>query len=390
MAVTLQALYDGVRKQEEITLVAGAYGMNQEVHWIHMVEGKLISDFLEGGEIAFTTGVALNSPQELYELVEFNYQKKVAGMVINVGPYIQEIPAEVITFGDAHDFPIFEVPWRVHMANIMRYFSMQINLDEQKSMECSSALKNAVYFPENEELYLPTFLKYGYKREWSYCIAVMELCDQTYHVVKSAERDRLRHLIQRNIPKQSSPVMVQEIDQELVFLFTNSKDEKVSELLETVWKEITMYLPKGVRSYVGIGRSTKSIHCIGKCFHQAVRVKKLQKKQHHKNSFLTYNELGVYKLLLSIENQDIVQEYYQETLGKLEKYDRMNETDYLYFLKQYFSLNCSVQAVAASLHLHRNSVAYKLHKCEEIIGMSIGEQEVRMGLMIAFKIREIQ
>lgn len=389
MAVTLGMLYDKVKNEEEIQLVAGEKGLEKMVRWVHMVEGTDISSFLEGDEVAFTTGIALNSQEELYELVKFNYKQKAAGMVINVGPYISEIPQEVLDFGEQHDFPIFEVPWRVHMANIMREFSMQINLDEQKELEIVSALKNAIIFPENETLYVPTLLKYGYKREWSYCIVVAEVYHKQSLPLKSTEKKHLLRYARRYFNSWGQKAAVWELDENLVFFFANCKAEKVKEEMEKFWKETEPFLLPGAILYAGVGRATQSMHCIGKSFVQAEKIKKLQKKKQGKNIFTTYNELGIYKLLLSMEDTETMQEYYRENLGRLEEYDHVNETDYFYFLKQYFELGCSVQDIAAKMYIHRNSVTYKLHKIEEILGMDISGQENRTILMVGFMIKEI-
>jgi len=72
------------------------------------------------------------------------------------------------------------------------------------------------------------------------------------------------------------------------------------------------------------------------------------------------------------------------------KFDRVNETDYLYFLKQYFDMECSVSDTAKDMHLHRNSVTYKLHKIEEVLGMSVNTQSNRTRLMVAFMLKEIR
>ena len=61
----------------------------------------------------------------------------------------------------------------------------------------------------------------------------------------------------------------------------------------------------------------------------------------------------------------------------------------MYFLKTYFDLGCSVQNLAAQMHMHRNSVTYKMHKIEEIMNISINDPEERTKLMIAFMIKEI-
>lgn len=390
MAVTLRQLYDEIRQKEEILLVAGDKGLDRDVHWIHMVEGASISDFLEGDELAFTTGVALNSKEELFELVQITHKKNATGMVINIGPFIKEIPQTVIDFANENGFPIFSVPWRVHMANIMRYISMQITLDEQKNMEFASALKNAVYFSDNEELYVPTFLKYGYKKEWSYCVANLQICDRTLNPIHEKDRSRALNLIQRAVRNENGQVLVQEIDKEFIFFCHNYSEQKVKLMINRVWKEIAYYLPSGTRYYGGIGRMVKNINEIGKCYRQAIQVRSLQRQRHQKNVCVSYNTLGVYKLLLAVENEELMNEYYEELLGPLERYDRINETDYYYFLKQYFECDCSTQVAAKNLHLHRNSVIYKLHKCEEILGIEINNQRIRTELMIAFMMKEIQ
>lgn len=393
MSVTLETLYNKVKNHKEIKLVAGEKGLDKIVSWVHMVEGTDISSFLEGNEIAFTTGIALdknNIDKELYDLVKLNYKQKATGMVINIGPYINKISDEILQFGNENNFPIFEVPWRVHMANIMREFSVEINLCEQQELEIVSALKNAITFPENEILYVPTLLKYGYKREWSYCIVVAEIYNKQSMALKSSEKNNLLRYTRRYFSSWGQKAAIWEFDEKLVFFFANCKTEKVKKEMEKFWNETKSYmLPKAIL-YSGIGRATKSMHCIGKSFVQAEKIKNLKKQKKEKNTFTTYNELGIYKLLLSIEDKEPIQEYYEETLGRLEEYDHINETDYFYFLEQYFELGCSVQDLASKMYIHRNSVTYKLHKIEEILNMDISKQENRIILMVAFMVRKIK
>ena len=104
----------------DIKLVAGKNGLTNAVEWVHMVDTTEIADFLSGGEIAFTTGIGVSEKMSLLALVDRVYKNHASAMVVNIGPYVAEIPQEVIDFGNAHDFPVFEVPWSVHMADMMR------------------------------------------------------------------------------------------------------------------------------------------------------------------------------------------------------------------------------------------------------------------------------
>lgn len=389
MSVTLRELYENIKEKEEIHLAAGASGLDHIVRWVHMVEGIDISSFLEGDEIAFTTGIALPDATGLLELVEYNHRQQAAGMVINVGPYIKEIPQEVLDFGDKNGFPIFRVPWRVHMANIMREFTTQIHLDEQKKMEVEVAVKNAFYFPDNQEMYLPSLLRHGYKKEWSYCVAEIEFLSGDYLAIGEEEKKKLLRFAQNAIHRWQKSALIMENGGDLQILCVNVTEQQMQEKLHAFWQEVKKYqICEGI-FFGGIGSVAKNIGEIGQSFAQAEQIKRLQKRRHRKNQLMTYGEMGLYKLLFSLEGQEVLTEYYEETLGALEKYDHANETDYGYFLKKYFELGCSVQELAAELHMHRNSVTYKMHKVEEILGLSLNSPENRTKIIIAFMIQEI-
>ena len=390
MAITIGQLYESVRNRGEITLVAGEEGLEHVVRWVHMVEGTDIASFLEGDEVAFTTGIALRDMKELTELVQHNQKQGAAAMVINVGPYIEQIPKEVIDFGNRAKFPIFCVPWRVHMSNIMREFTTQINLDDMKKMEVEAAIKNAFFLPQNVDLYLPVLQKNGYKKDWSYCAAVFEAYDKKELRVDDKLVQKLFHYALEYFHCYQKKSVVLENNGTLVIVCYNVTEEQVKEQFIHFQENIQKYLDKNLNCYFGIGRAVGSADRIGESFAQAEQVKHLQKKRKQKNCLLTYSELGLYKLLFALENQGLLEEYYAETLGFLEKYDRLNETDFVYFLKKYFELGCSVQDVAASLHLHRNSVTYKLHKIEEILKLSVNQPYDRTRLMVALMIQEIR
>ena len=390
MAVTLRQLYEDVKQKEDITLVAGEQGLDHIVRWVHMVEGMEISSFLEGDEVAFTTGIALNGAKDLLELAVLNQRQQAAGMVINLGPYIKEIPAEVLTYGNEKGFPIFSVPWQVHMANIMREFTRQIHLDDMKDLEMETALKNAFFLPNHKELYLPVLKKHGYKTEWLYCVAVIECREKEGIQPKPELLNKLTHFCTDFFRLYQRHTATIEHEGDLAVLFSNMTEEQVKGRMSDFIRKLqdTPFFNVRLSCYVGIGSAVCDAYRLGECFEQALCVKSLQKKRRQKNIPLSYSEIGIYKLFFSLK-KEVLEEYFTETLGCLEKYDQVNETDYLYFLKKYFELGCSVQDSAAALHLHRNSVAYKLRKIEEITQLPMNEPYSRTKIMIALMIQEI-
>ena len=111
MAIELERLMNKV-KHMDMTLLAGKGGLHNLVSWVHMVETSEATDFLEGGEIAFTTGLAIHSSEDLFRLVEKMIERKVSALVVNIGPYIESVSSDVIDYCDENNFPLFTVPWK--------------------------------------------------------------------------------------------------------------------------------------------------------------------------------------------------------------------------------------------------------------------------------------
>ncbi len=355
MSVCLRQLYNSVQKDDEIVLVAGERGLDHIVRWIHMVEGIDISSFLEGGEVVFTTGIALGNAQDLLSLVEYNQKRKTAGMVINVGPYIKEIPPEVIDFANEHDFPIFRVPWRVHMAYIMREFARQITLDDMKDMELENAFSNALFQSENTKLYLPVFQKLGYKRDWLYCVAVIDFFDVHGARIDYETFEKYLRYAKEKLNSRENRCIVYENEGTLIAVFVNQCEEQVKEQLESYLVDVRRYFDRDACAYVGIGRNVENVQEIAGSYDTADRVRRLQYRRHRGNEVRLCRDLGVYKLLVSL-GTDELGEFYEETLGNLERLDKINVTGYISFLKLFYECDCSVHANAERLHLQRNSV----------------------------------
>ena len=119
--------------------------------------------------------------------------------MVNTGSYIKTIPPEVSAFCNAQDFPLLVVPWRVHMATIMRRFSQALLHSEQEQTEWTSAVKNMIFRPQEESLYRPALESRGLQSEWPYCVTLLEPAEPAfyedlgvYRLLMSVEDQELR------------------------------------------------------------------------------------------------------------------------------------------------------------------------------------------------------
>lgn len=88
-------------------VITGGNGLTNLVKWVHILETYHVENLLKGQELVLTTGVSIKQDTEKFLLfVEGLIKAKSAGLCIEYGEYIQNVPDEVIDLANKHQFPI--------------------------------------------------------------------------------------------------------------------------------------------------------------------------------------------------------------------------------------------------------------------------------------------
>ena len=148
-------------------------------------------------------------------------------------------------------------------------------------------------------------------------------------------------------------------------------------------------LTEGESLAMGVGRLTKSIRCIYKSYNQAKAIQRLSARGKIGEDKIMYSNLGIYRLLMGIEDHEIMKEYYNHTLKELIDYDEKNHSDLCATLRSYLMNDGSVRDTADELFVHRNTINYKIKKIEELLGIEMSSLRARTELMIAFNLQDI-
>ncbi|GAB4512823.1 MAG: PucR family transcriptional regulator [Anaerolineae bacterium] len=101
------------------------------------------------------------------------------------------------------------------------------------------------------------------------------------------------------------------------------------------------------------------------------------------------SELGVYRVLLPLEGTPVLKTFYEEALGQLEAYDQRQGTDLLDTLEAYFDQLCNLSRTAEVMHLHRNTLIYRLDRIAQILDVDLDDADVRLSLQLALKARRL-
>src|SRR3989442_669437 len=105
------------------------------------------------------------------------------------------------------------------------------------------------------------------------------------------------------------------------------------------------------------------------------------------DSATAFKNLGLYRLLYALQPGPELRAFRDDVLGRLGVKDRRGVL--LETLGAYLATNGSPTEAANLLHLHRNTVLYRLGRIEELLGVDLRNAEVRLALHLALKIGEI-
>ncbi len=384
MALQLQYVFHETRNTFSITPVAGVKGLSKYFVWPHVLENIEAINFLSGNELIFTTGIGKNSDDWLKNYTLGLIHKGVSGLVVNLGPFIQEIDEEVIDLCNRNDFPIFTIPWQVHIADIIRDFCNRLFTDDQTQISNAEAFKNAIFYPNMPELFHHSLERDGYVLSDSFVILHIQAIQTTKSIEYNNFNSQYMFYLQLSL-SQEFPHKCLYLQNDTFHIILN---QVTKERLTHFIDELNAYNSKRHTNYefhIGCSSIKQDISSLPLLHEQAVSTLELAKKQNL--SYLLFDSSPINKLLLSVKDSSVLTDVYRDILGSITDYDKAHNTEYLETLKLYLENNSSIQAVADIKFTHRNTINNRIHKIKTIFQLDLSSPETRFLLLLAYHIQ---
>ena len=375
MAVELQELYEAVKSSYDIQLrTKSCYG--KQIEWVHMVEGVEFVKLLHGDELALNSGLNYHSEEWLYELIKSLYEKGIGGLILTLRENT-DITQGMIDYCDSLAFPLFTTAWETPYVEIIRIFSVILLKKNEMETTLAAALKNVIYYPDNEKMYQNHLERHGFLANMVYHVAIIGCVTLDDEVWNTKRKE-----IQMQLKMQFKQCIAYEAEEKLVILFAGYQKAEILSYLEQVCEKT------GTIS-VGLGITVTHMSQICISFEKAMTAYRMTQTSIEKRC-LDYEGLGVYKIISEVKEKAVCDAFVEEVLGKLIAYDKENKVPLLPVLEAYFEYECSIMQTAEALYFHVNTMKYKLNKIKEILGYDILSNENRMKIMLAFYIMRIR
>jgi PucR C-terminal helix-turn-helix domain/GGDEF-like domain len=140
----------------------------------------------------------------------------------------------------------------------------------------------------------------------------------------------------------------------------------------------------------GISEEVDSPELLPRGVHQAERAIDLGLRLGRAGQPVRYDQLGIYRLLCTIGDMQHLMEFARDVLGPLLHYDTQHRTDLVRTLSVYLQHHGSHKQSARIMHLHTNTVAYRIARIETITGLDLSDPDNRLIAHVAVKIIESQ
>lgn len=102
-----------------------------------------------------------------------------------------------------------------------------------------------------------------------------------------------------------------------------------------------------------------------------------------------FEDLGTYRLLLSMTEPDALRAFTDSLLGPLDTYDAEHGGELSSSLEAFLGHNARWETAAAQLFVHRHTLRYRMRKVEELTGRDLSSSFDRMEFWLALRSREL-
>jgi PucR family transcriptional regulator, purine catabolism regulatory protein len=115
-------------------VVAGGEKLDNIIIWTHIVDHPDVLPWVQEGYLLLTTAFSLMlMPEVQKNLIPHLAEKKLTGMMINIGMYMGEIPAVMVSAAKSLNFPLIALPWEINFTDVTHAIHERI-INEQYAL----------------------------------------------------------------------------------------------------------------------------------------------------------------------------------------------------------------------------------------------------------------
>jgi PucR family transcriptional regulator, purine catabolism regulatory protein len=364
-----------------LSLASGEGSSQAHVRWVHSTELSDPTPWLKGGEVLLSTGLQLAGPRAQREFVERLANHGIAALGFGTGFTHRRLPAALVTAAAKRGFPLFEVPYELPFIAITERVFAHL-LDEryellQRNMVgdiLAEALSGHLY-PEDLEARLRPFGIGARIAVLAFSLPDPSAAAATVERLLAAERVG-------NLVAVRGGLLCAVID-------AGPADEEAFDpvaLARRVRTELTARFGE-----VGAAASRPAAtHSLRLSFHEArCALEAVRLRNGDAPEVASYDDLGGFQLLLSLQDDEALSSYCRSVLGPIEEGEGEYGDELVRSLDVFIEHNGHWEKAAGALYCHRHTLRYRIRRIEQLTGRDCSNARDRIEFWLALRGREL-
>jgi purine catabolism regulator len=160
------------------------------------------------------------------------------------------------------------------------------------------------------------------------------------------------------------------------------------ELAERLRERLSSLLGKSPVT-IGLGRHHPGIAGLAIAYREADQALAIGRALLGGGRCVHFEHLGVQRLLFQLRDNAELASFYDDLLGRLQAHDERQGAELVNTLEAFFECHGNHVRTAQRLHLHRNTLLYRLERARTVLGADLDDAETRLALQVALKIGRV-
>ena len=196
--------------------------------------------------------------------------------------------------------------------------------------------------------------------------------------------------LRQYLAARQDPVLLS-VRAEVALLFWPSDNPKSGREFKAVANGIVDHFTSSYRRAklnIGIGRPASSVREWLRSLEQARESWRMGSSW--QASPVTYfGDLGLYQLLTGLGGSGEAGRFFRKTVEPLISHDLEHNAELVETLEAFFACHGNLSQTAAALHIHRNTLTYRLQRISAITRMDLDDADSRFSLQLGLKLRPV-
>ncbi len=397
---------------EAADLVAGASGLERAVRWVHILDISEPLDHIRGGELILTTGLGFGGEVTRFcSFVEQLVAGRAAGLCIELGTSVREIPDAVCDIAESTGIPLIvfrqkvrfvDITQDVHKLILMQerqaffeqdwvdqwlrqsgsnlptqdeYEQRQASRVERKTANPAKVYRVAVLKIDDTVVGLsPVGLPLDVATDWfnrrtELSLAVKNAFAQ-YGIRSylSVRADLIVAILERDVRRIEDPTPSNWFDK------VNPAFESLTRGLQrSGWNNAPC---------MGVGSEVFDLTDVPRSYTDAKTTLAIC-EQVHGTGWMSSEETGIYQWVAMLSLHPEANFSVRRILAPVLDFDRRHHTNLLDTLKVFLDCDRSKQQTADALFIHRQTLYHRLEQLQQLLSVDLDDPVARLFLHVA-------